>query len=283
MHSDSIVCDRYCQMLTPGSLCMYMRRFINLEGESLKSPVAIVGLPGIANVGKAAIETLVHVLDAEHVMDFFSNDFPPRVIVQNGIARVPKSTIHLYRAAPDEPHDVLILTADFQPSSGTGVFEYADFVASELSTLGVHEIYALAAYEQGYNEYFDAYPSPPRMYVSASSKSLLKRLSALRGFVATEEGVVVGANGIVPAWASSMYDMESACLLGETLGIIKVDYRAAKKLLVNVASLIGLKAHFDIIDKQISKVVEFIEWAKQEIANKSDSGDPGHPPDSYIG
>jgi proteasome assembly chaperone (PAC2) family protein len=262
---------------------MYKRRFMNLEGESLKSPVAIVGLPGIANVGKAAIETLVHVLNAEHVMDFFSNDFPPRVIVHKGIARVPRSSIHLYRAAPDEPHDVLILTADFQPSSGSGVFEYADFVAGELSSLGVHEVYALAAYEQGYNEYFDAYPSPPRMYVSASSKALLKRLSAIRGSVATEEGVVVGANGIVPAWASSMYDMESACLLGETLGIIKVDYRAAKKLLENVASLVGLKAHFDVIDTEITKVVEFIEWAKEEIQSRSDSEDSQNPPDAYFG
>ena len=270
-------------MPSHGMQGMYKRRFVNLDGTSLKAPVAVVGLPGIANVGKAAIETLVHVLDAEHVMDFFSNDFPPRVIVQKGIARVPKSTIHLYRAAPDEPHDVLILTADFQPSSGSGVFEYADFVASEFSTLGVREIYALAAYEQGYSEYFESYPSPPRMYVSASSEDLLRRISAIRGSIPTEEGMVVGANGIVPAWASSMYDMESACLLGETLGIIKVDYRAAKELLENVAGLIGLKAHFDVIDTEITKVVEFIEWAKQEIAARDLSEDSDHPPDSYIG
>jgi proteasome assembly chaperone (PAC2) family protein len=262
---------------------MYKRRFADLDESSLKAPVAVVGLPGIANVGKAAIETLVHVLNAEHVMDFFSNDFPPRVIVQKGIARIPKSTIHLYRAAPDEPHDVLILTADFQPSSGTGVFEYADFVASELSTLGVREVYSLAAYEQGYGEYFESYPAPPRMYVSASSEALLKRISALRGSVPTEEGMVVGANGIVPAWASSMYDMESACLLGETLGIIKVDYRAAKELLESIANLIGLKAHFDVIDTEISKVVEFIEWAKQEIAARGEADDGDRPRDSYIG
>lgn len=262
---------------------MYKRRFVNLDGQSLKSPVAVIGLPGIANVGKVAIETLVHVLNAQHVMDFFSSDFPPRVIVQQGIARVPKSTIHLYRAAPDEPHDVLTITADFQPSSGSGVFEYADFVAGELSALKVKEIYALAAYEQEYNEYFESYPSPPRMYVSASSEQLLARISSIRGSVTTEEGIVVGANGIVPAWASSMYDMESACLLGETLGIIKADFRAAKKLLENVASLIGIKAHFDVIDTEISKVVEFIEWAKREVASREDSEDGTHPPDSYIG
>ncbi len=270
-------------MPTPDIQSMYKRRFVNLESQSLKSPVAVVGLPGIANVGKVAVETLVHVLEAEHVMDFFSSDFPPRVIVQQGIARVPKSTIHLYRAAPDEPHDVLTLTADFQPSSGSGVFEYADFVAGELSALDVKEVYALAAYEQGYSEYFESYPSPPRMYVSASSERLLAKISSIQGSVTTEEGMVVGANGIVPAWASSMYDIESACLLGETLGIIKVDYRAAKALLENISSLIGLKAHFDVIDTEISKVIEFIEWARKEVTSRDDSGEGTHPPDSYIG
>ena len=35
-------------------------------------------------------------------MDFFSKDFPPRVLVREGIATIPKTTVHLYRAAPDE-------------------------------------------------------------------------------------------------------------------------------------------------------------------------------------
>ena len=150
---------------------------MDVESSSLKSPVGIVGLPGIANVGKIAIQTLTSVLDAKHVMDFFSSDFPPRVLVSKGISRCPKSSIHLYRAAPDEPHDLLILTADFQPASGNGVFEYADYVASEFSTLGVKEMYSLAAYEQGYQEYFGSFPSPPRIYVSASSQNFLNKIS----------------------------------------------------------------------------------------------------------
>ncbi|MFX1560941.1 MAG: PAC2 family protein, partial [Promethearchaeota archaeon] len=64
---------------------MYTRRFMDVESSSLKSPIGIVGLPGIANVGKIAIQTLTRVLDAKHVMDFFSNDFPPRVLVSKGI------------------------------------------------------------------------------------------------------------------------------------------------------------------------------------------------------
>lgn len=263
---------------------MYARRFMEVSIESLKSPVAIVALPGIANVGKIAIETLSQLLRAEHMMDFFSKDFPPRVLVKQGISTIPKTTVHVYRAAPDEPHDLLLLTADFQPSSSTGVYEYADFVAKEFEKLGVAVLYSLAAYEQDYEQYFKYYPGEPRVFVSASSEELLARVANSAHSVVTEDGVIVGANGVIPAWASSMYNMESACILGETLGVIKSDYRAAKAILEKMADLVGINVDLEIMTPQISKVIEFIEWARKEITQKSERAEDGESPsDMYIG
>jgi len=263
---------------------MYQRRYLELHSDMLKSPVALVGLPGIANVGRIAIETLTQVLDAEHMMDFFSQDFPPRVFVQKGISTVPKSTIHFYRSAPDELHDLLLLSADYQPSTSSGVYEYADFVAGEFSALGVREMYALAAYEQSYEEYFSSYPEPSRIYVSASSEELLAKLSALSNITVTQEGSIVGANGVIPFWAATLYNMDGACLLGETLGVIKTDYRAAKAVLEKIVDILGIKASFDDMDIEISKVIQLIEWAKQEIMQKKEpSEDDSSPSDLYIG
>jgi len=262
---------------------MYARRFMEVGIESLKSPVAIVALPGIANVGKIAIETLSQILHAEHMMDFFSKDFPPRVLVKQGISTIPKTTVHLYRAAPDEPHDLLFLTADFQPSSSTGVYEYADFVAKEFEKLGVTIMYSLAAYEQDYEQYFKSYPCVPRIYVSASSEELLDTVSNSEHSVVTEDGVIIGANGVIPAWSASMYNMESACILGETLGVIKADYRAAKAILEKIVDLVGIDVDLDIMTPQISKVIEFIEWARKEITRKSESSEEDSPSDMYIG
>ncbi|MGY5881693.1 MAG: PAC2 family protein [Candidatus Thorarchaeota archaeon] len=265
---------------------MHKLRYIDLEADSLKSPIAIIGLPGIANVGKIAAETLTSVLDAQKIMDFYSPDFPPRVVVQDGIAYIPKSSFYLYRAAPDEPHDIIILTADFQPATNTGVFEYADFVAQEFSNVGVGAVYALAAYEQGYQDYFSFYKenSSLRVYVSASNDALLGRATELDGTVRFNHGAINGANGIVPTWASSRYDMESACFLGETLGMIKLDYRSAKKILELVSSFVGLKADFDILDDAESKVIDFLEWAQLEIAQRELPPDASeNPPDRYIG
>ncbi|MFW9912905.1 MAG: PAC2 family protein [Candidatus Thorarchaeota archaeon] len=263
---------------------MYTRRFIDLDASSLKSPVAILGLPGIANVGRIAVDTLSSVLDAQPVMDFFSDDFPPRVFVKDGIANFPKSSIMLYRAAPDEPHDLIILSADFQPASGRGVFEYADFVVQEFTGLGVKEVYALAAYETSYQEFFESYPMPPRVFISASSSELLGEISTLDGTVATEEGVVNGANGFIPAWAASMYNMKGACLLGETLGMIKMDYRAARTVLEKISSFLDIKASFEILEDDVTKVIDFIEWAKNEISQRGTAEEDGQrPSDRYIG
>jgi proteasome assembly chaperone (PAC2) family protein len=218
------------------------------------------------------------------MMDLFSKDFPPRVLVQNGITTIPRSSVYLYRAAPDEPHDLLILTADYQPSTSNGVYEYADFIAGEFSGLGVKEIYALAAYEQNYEIYFKLYPEPPRVFVSASSEELLDRLSAMSNTAVTEEGAIVGANGVIPFWAATLYDMNGACLLGETLGVIKADYRAAKAVLEKLVDIIGIKADFDDMDSEISKVIQLIEWARQEISQKKEpSEDDSSPSDMYIG
>ncbi|MHA1902571.1 MAG: PAC2 family protein [Candidatus Thorarchaeota archaeon] len=263
---------------------MYERRYIDLDSSKLKAPFAIVGLPGIGSVGKIAAETLAGVLGAQKIMDFFSDDFPARVFVKDGLAHFPKSSMHIYNSAPDEPHDLIILTADFQPSSGKGVFEYADYVAQELNKLGVKEIYALAAYEQGYQEFFKSYPLPPRVYISASSEQILQKFSEIEGTLATKEGVINGANGVIPAWATSMYNLEGGCLLGETFGMIKVDYRAAQAVLERIATYIGTKVDYDILDEPVSKVVEFIEWAKKEIEQRGTSNEDGESPsDRYIG
>jgi proteasome assembly chaperone (PAC2) family protein len=206
------------------------------------------------------------------------------VFVKSGISTIPKSTVFLYRAAPDELHDLLLLSADYQPSTSNGLYEYADFIAEEFSAIGVKEIYALAAYEQNYEEYFSSYPEPPRIYVSASSEELLERISAMGNTIVTPEGGIVGANGVVPIWAATLYNMSGACLLGETLGVIKADYRAAKSVLETTIDILGIKANFDDMDSEISKVIQIIEWAKREITQKKEpSEDNGSPSDLYIG
>ncbi|MHA1654069.1 MAG: PAC2 family protein [Candidatus Thorarchaeota archaeon] len=263
---------------------MHTRRFIDPDPGTLKDPVAVVGLPGIANVGRIAVETLVHELNAELVLQFFSDEFPPRVLVRDGISEIPKSSLYLYRAAPDEPHDLVILTGDYQPSTSKGVFEYADFVVQNFVTLGVRTVLALAAYEQDYQAFFESFPAAPRVYVSASSDGLLERMSGESGVIRMSQGAINGANGFIPGWAATMYDMDGGCFLGETMGMIKMDYRSAQRVLEVFSSVVGLKASFDSIAREAERVEDFIEWAKKELERRFEEGDESESPsDRYIG
>ena len=122
------------------------------------------------------------------------------------------------------------------------------------------------------------------VFVSASSHQLLDRITSINGTVATENGVINGANGFIPAWAANMYNMEGACLLGETLGMIKVDFRAAQMLLEKISTILGMSIDLDILDEQVEKVCRFIEWAKEEIAQKGKPQEGReNPQDRYIG
>ena len=261
---------------------MLSQKFMDIEPSSLKSPIALIGLPGIANVGRIAIEGLIQLLNAQSYMEFYSEDFPSSVFVQEGILQFPKSTLYLYRSAPDEEHDLFLLTADFQPSTGKGVLEYADFVAQEFDTLSIRRVLALAAYEQNYPDFFTSYPNPPRLYVSATTQAFRDELLAVRGATITSVGMINGANGIIPSWAATRYGLEGGCLLGETLGVIKADYRASREVLDGVAQLLGVQTDLSFLDEAVSKVVEFIDWAKDELAGKEDSGEE-HSSDRHTG
>lgn len=255
-----------------------------MDADSLRNPIAVVGFPGIGSVGKIAVETLAKVLGAQQAMEFFSKESPSRILVKNGISHLPRSEMYFYKAAPDETSDLIILTADAQPSSDEGVYEYADYITKEFNRLGVKSVYALAAYEQEYSTFFSHYPAPPRIFVSASSESNRDRICELTGLVAIEKGVITGANGVVPTYASTIYNMDGVCLLGETMGIIRTDYRAAQKLLQKFVEIIGLRANFDMLDEPALKVIEIIEWAGKEIQQKANEKEEDEtPPDRYIG
>lgn len=263
---------------------MYERRYMTISGETLKDPVAIVGLPGIANVGRIAADALVETLDAVLAKEFFSDDFAPRVMVRNGLTYFPRSSIHVYRSPPEEAHDILILTADFQPSSPQGVYSYCDYVVREFTSLRVKTVIALAAYEQEHASFFEKTNGGPRVYISASSEKLLRDLSSINNTVVTSEGVISGANGFIPAWAATMYDMEGACLMGETVSMIKMDYRAARAVLQVATQLLEISADLSILDEPASKVDELIEWARSEIEQSRQNEDKDDSwSDHYIG
>jgi len=66
--------------------------------------------------------------------------------------------------------------------------------------------------------------------------------------------------------------------------MIKMDYRAARTVLEKISSFLDIKASFDILEDDVTKVIDFIEWAKKEISHRESAEDAGdRPSDRYIG
>ena len=58
---------------------------------ALKNPILIEGLPGIANVGKIAVDFLAQELKAKRLASFYSNSFPHSVFInEENLVEVPK-------------------------------------------------------------------------------------------------------------------------------------------------------------------------------------------------
>lgn len=264
---------------------MKLRVHQEITQHDLKSPIAITGLPGIANVGKISVESLISMVDAKKVFDIYTPDLPPQVLVSKGINHVYKTSLYLYKSKEDELHDLLLLIGDYQPSSATGVFEYVDFMLNHFASLGVVSVLSLAAYEQNFETYFERFPEDPRVFVSGSSLEFIKEVTSVSNNVITmNEGLITGANGLFPAWANEYYNLPSMCIMGETMSIIKFDFWAARSVLSTIVDYLGIKdVNLSRFDEEVEGVKDFIKWAKTEIDKKGLGSRPRSPTDHYIG
>jgi len=80
----------------------------------LREPVAVVGLPGVRDVGAAAARLLIERLGAERFAEMYSPALSAGVIVEDGVARLPR--IEFY-ATKTPGRDVIVVVGDELPST----------------------------------------------------------------------------------------------------------------------------------------------------------------------
>ncbi|MFX1342847.1 MAG: PAC2 family protein, partial [Promethearchaeota archaeon] len=128
----------------------------------IKDPIALVGMPGIASVGKLAIEVLIRSLNAEPILQVLSDDFPPHVMIdEEGMMKIPECQIYLHRDSGLK-QDILLVSGDFQPSTSQGIYEFSDRIAETFKKLNVSKVVATGAYVPG------EYPETPKVFVSST-------------------------------------------------------------------------------------------------------------------
>lgn len=248
----------------------------DLDIDSIKDPIILIGWPGIALVAKLAISSIKDSINADLFLDIEYFDFPPKSTVENGSLEIPSAKVY-YKSR--DVNDIFILTANFQPQSAEGVFEFSNRFCEEMHKLtgGKIKMYistgALVS---------DEMSDIPSVHIAGTDKDLIQSFLELENTKMMDGGVIAGANGILPAWAGAKGFAPGLCLLAETLPLpmMNLDPRASKALVTILKDYFKIDMTFDELNKKIDEMEKIFESFKQQ-ADHIMKGQEEEAPDSY--
>jgi uncharacterized protein len=183
------------------------------------NPLCILGMPGIADVGKFALDSLIGQLDAENYMDFIFDDYPAGAIVDDSLLSAPKAEILVWKD-PENLRDIILITADAQSLTPKGIYRISNFLTEIIYKSGIKLVIALGAYPVNNRKLVTKIP---KIYVSSTNRDLLENFLSNNNCDKIQKGVIIGANGLIPTLAKARFNIEGLVLLAETDNIAMIN------------------------------------------------------------
>jgi uncharacterized protein (TIGR00162 family) len=207
------------------------------------------------------------------VAEFYAASFPPHVNVnEDGIALMLKG--ELFHAETGQGNDLLVFTADAQPTTSSGEYELAEAVLIESKKLRAELVFSLAAYVTG------TFVKERRIFGTATSAEVLPRLTK-NGVQIMKEGGIRGMNGVIIGMAR-LHGMEGVSLLGETSGYL-LDPAASHSVLEALSRILEMKIDMTSIEERakeaqqiFSQVQRMTEQNIEEARGTRDDTKPGY-------
>ncbi len=180
---------------------------------ALKDPVLLVGLPGIGNVGKVAVDFIVDKTGAKKIMDIYSNSFPHSVFVtEENLVDLP--VISLYAKPRKKGSDLLILAGDVQPTDEEASYDFSEKILEIIGQQGCKEIITLGGIG------LPSVPKTPKVYITGNSKEAVDKYAKGTSVEKNLYGVVgpiIGISGLLLG-LSKAKKIPAVCFLAETYG-----------------------------------------------------------------
>jgi len=194
-------------------------KHIDLSKDDFKNPICILGMPGIADVGKFALDSLIGQLNAQNFMDFIFDDYPAGAIVDDSLLSAPKAEI-LYWKDPQNLRDIILITADAQSLTPKGIYKISNFLTEIIQNCGIKLIIALGAYPVSSRKLT---AKIPKIFASSTNRKLIDNFLADNICEKIQKGVIIGANGLIPTLAKARFNIDGLVLLAETDNIAMVN------------------------------------------------------------
>jgi len=249
------------------------RKILDIDVNSLRNPVCLQGMPGIALAGKTAVDHIIKFSKAKKFMEVGYADFPPNVVVEgDGKVRTAQCEFYIWRNNHIN-RDFILLTSDWQPTTITGMNELSAYITDILNELRVEMIIALAASPISMPK------RNPAVFLTATSEEVIKLLKSKdKNLVPLTDGVITGMNGLVPVLAKIFYGIDGAILLGEAaqrlnrwLAISK-DPSASKALIESLNKIFDLHIDTSPLDKEIEKMFRLLHEIKERAVKRVETG-----------
>lgn len=235
-------------------------KVIRLKEEvELNRPVFLVGLPGVGHVGKLVAEHLIEELDAEKIIEIYSQHFPPQVLVDEN-SEIHMVNNEMYVCSTGKA-DILILVGDHQSSTGEGHYELCDLYLDIAEEFGIERIYTLGGFPTGQLTYSD------EVLGAVNNPELSEELKEI-GVVFKENepgGGIVGASGLILG-LSKFRNIDAACLMGLTSGYL-VDPKSAQSLLKVICRIFEIEIDEGPLEeraKEMEKIVARLKEVEQQ-------------------
>jgi proteasome assembly chaperone (PAC2) family protein len=244
--------------------------------EDLINPICILGMPGIADVGKFALDSLIGQLQAENYLDIIFNEYPAGAIVDNSLLSAPKAEIFIWKD-PNKLRDIMLITADAQSLTPKGIYKISNFIAEVIHESRVKILISLGAYPVSSR---NINSKIPKIYATSTDKNILEDFIKKNTCEKIQKGVIIGANGLIPTLAKARFDLDGLVFLAETdnMAMINEDITDLK---ASITLLQMLKKSFSLpIKKNYS--LDNIDEISKNLQIKKDQIEKDIDPFNYI-
>ena len=238
-------------------------KHIDISERDFNNPICILGMPGIADVGKFALDSLIGQLKAQNYLDIIFDEYPAGAIVDESLLAAPKAEILIWKD-PKKLRDILLITADAQSLTPKGIYKISNFLTEIISNCSVNLIVALGAFPISSQNISSKIP---RIYITSTNREVLEKFITKNEFLKKiKKGVIIGANGLIPTLAKARFNIDGLVFLGETDNVAMIN-EDITDLKASITLLDVLKKSFDLPIKN-KYSLENIDSLTKNLQNK---------------
>ncbi|MBN2478268.1 proteasome assembly chaperone family protein [Candidatus Micrarchaeota archaeon] len=225
----------------------------------LKNAYLVVGLPGIALIGKTASDYMIKKLKGKKVAELYSHHFPHQVFMsKKGTLRPIKNTFYHVKIAKK---DLIVLVGDVQAITSVGQYEITGKILDYCQKIGVKTIITIGGYSSGRLE------GNLRVFGLTTNKLLIPKLEKAGAIFGVAKGSIVGAAGLLPVFGK-IRGLDGICLLGETHGAY-VDASSARDILKVLMKYLDFQLDLAQIEQKAKEGEKIVKKIEEELKRTS--------------